>query len=289
MPASFPLWCRSAPLLTLVMSATAWHAVGLSAETGSCCSTVWRCQKSDNFEVWTPVSVEAKELAATLEANIERQRRAWQKEGTHPWQPKCVVVVHGTLAGYQRAIGNMRDASVGMSTFAVEKGKIMSRRIDLRCDADGWMNDALPHELTHLVLADVFDARPPARWIDEGLAVLAESGRKQDRRAAVLQRAIAGRATIPTTELLSLERIPAAAQRDLFYSQSASLAAYLVKREGAAEFCEFVRQSREKGADMALREVYGLEGTRHLERLWQADLVAPRTVPRQAEQLVIDR
>lgn len=256
---------------------------------GSVHST-WRHEKVANFDVWTPGSLDAQRLAKTCETELERLRKTWQPESSDTiWQNKCVVVLHRDLASYQRAIGSVRDRSVGMATHTIVKGQIVSRRIDLRIDADGWMFDALPHELTHLVLADAVGARPLPRWLDEGLAVLAESSTKQARRKVELDRAVAAHGTIPTHELLTLAGFPSARQRDVFYSQSASLAAYLVERDGAVAFLKFARQSLELGTDAALRDVYGIADAGRLERLWKADLLSPRATASALEQLADDR
>jgi len=252
--------------------------------------TGWNHQATDNFQVWAPCSISAGDVAKLLERGLERQRALWHAdEDPQSWQPKCVVVVHDNVSDYRRAISSLRDTSVGTSTYAVKKGQIVSRRIDLRCDANSWTTDALPHELTHLVLADVFKMRPLPRWVDEGLAVLAESSAKQLRRGAELARAVAARATIPLPELLALEGPYASPRRDVFYSQSASLAAYLVQRSGAPDFCEFVRQSEKHGHDAALKSVYGIDDAGHLERLWAGDVLARQPLSRQLKLLAADR
>ncbi len=49
------------------------------------------------------------------------------------------------------------------------------------------MTAILPHEVTHVVLADLFTTQQIPRWADEGIAVLAEPNAEQEIRAAELQ------------------------------------------------------------------------------------------------------
>ena len=50
---------------------------------------------------------------------------------------------------------------------------------------------ALPHELTHLILADRFSPRQVPRWSDEGMAVLADPAEKQRLHLRDLRQALA--------------------------------------------------------------------------------------------------
>ncbi len=60
----------------------------------------------------------------------------------------------------------------------LKSGVIANRRIDLLVDKQGALT-SLPHELTHVVLADCFAGRQPPLWLDEGVAMLADTHDKQ--------------------------------------------------------------------------------------------------------------
>ena len=58
--------------------------------------------------------------------------------------------------------------------MGMNAGKIISRRVNLRTDHPTLVQAVLPHEITHVILADFFTEQQIPRWADEGLAVLAE-------------------------------------------------------------------------------------------------------------------
>ena len=72
-----------------------------------------------------------------------------------------------------------------------------------------WQTAALPHELTHVILADCFVGRLVPRWIDEGAALLADPAEKQLRHKAEMAGALADRSAFRVVELLTLEDYPA--------------------------------------------------------------------------------
>jgi hypothetical protein len=62
-----------------------------------------------------------------------------------------------------------------------------------------------------------------------------------------------------------------------FYGQSASVTACLAKRDDPARFVEFLRRSLDGGYDQALRDVYHLQNTAELEKLWHEQRIAWRS------------
>ena len=110
------------------------------------------------------------------------------------WDPICQIVIHPSRERYARAAGPGSGQSYGASYIQLNGGKTKRRRIDLLVDANGDIT-ALPHELTHIVLADQFQGRHPPAWLDEGLAMLADSAAKQELHEQDCMTAIAkGRA-----------------------------------------------------------------------------------------------
>src|SRR5262249_32340293 len=159
----------------------------------------------------------------------------WCAEERESWSPRCEVVVHGTAQSYLAAVGWGASQTFGSSLikFAGESGpaaKSVSRRlIDFRGDnAHGLA--AGPHELTHIVLADLLDGRQPPSWADEGMAILADSREKQQLHERDLSGGLGSRSAFRITELLALESYPQPSRVPVFYGQSASLTALLARR-----------------------------------------------------------
>ena len=111
------------------------------------------------------------------------------------------------------------------------------------------------------------DGRLPA-WADEGMAVLADPGVKQDAHDRDLRSAHSQRQTFRLVELFALDGYPAAERQAAFYGQSASLVNYLVSRGTPEQFVRFMRSAADDGYEAAIREVYGMRGVHDLERRW---------------------
>jgi hypothetical protein len=219
------------------------------------------------------------ELGARCEALLTELRTKWFGDRADDsadnrgatWNPKCLVVVHDTLASYLREVPG-GERTVGSSWIETSRGAIVTRRIDIRGDKPNWFEGALPHELIHVLLADRFGASPPARWAEEGWAILADPTEKQFRHDADLRRAVARGEHFRLAEMLTLREYPGAQRITAFYGQSASLVRFLAERRTPADFAAFLKGAASHGYDAALREHYAIEGVADLERRWLADL-----------------
>jgi hypothetical protein len=199
-------------------------------------------------------------------------RAKWfeQTETLGGWSPRCEVVVHADAASYVRAVPG-GERSVGSSWIETERGRIVTRRIDIRGDIDDWMAGALAHELIHVLLADRFlDGLP--RWAEEGLALLADPEHKQARHDLDFRRALSSRTQFRVGELVVLNDYPSASRITTFYGQSASLVRFLAARRPPAEFVAFVEKVGQIGYDAALRDVYAIDGVSALETAWLRSL-----------------
>ncbi|MGE0374924.1 MAG: hypothetical protein AB7Q45_05875 [Planctomycetaceae bacterium] len=195
-----------------------------------------------------------------------------------PWNPLCDVIVHASLREYQRALGADVGDSVGCATMQYDQGRVVSRRIDLRLDGDDWQVDALPHELTHVVVADWLGNRRIPPWLDEGLGVLSESNTKRQFRAAAYTAALRRSAVYSVPDLVHLRSFPQPDDRDAFYVQIAGLVRLLIDRSGPDEFERFAHTVLSADVDRALRQTYHIRGLDELERMVQGTDTA-RLVP----------
>jgi hypothetical protein len=183
------------------------------------------------------------------------------------WTPKCDIILHATLGSYLRAVPG-GEQTVGSSLIEADRGKVATRRIDIRADKRGWFAEALAHELTHVILADVFPEGRVPHWADEGMAVLADPMSKQQAHFRDLRFARSAQSAFRVIELLSLEGYPQPHRQAAFYGQSASIVRFLVERESPSQFVKFIQTAEEQGYERALRNHYQIDGVRHLESLW---------------------
>ncbi len=135
----------------------------------------WVVCETAHFAVWASISTDEAKTTARLCETLHRELQSvWFERLPSAWPSKCVVVLHAHAADFAAAISQPGTRAVGCTTLQVDRGAVKFRRIDLRCDRPNWRSSALPHELTHAVLADRLNGRPLPLWADEGLAVLAE-------------------------------------------------------------------------------------------------------------------
>jgi hypothetical protein len=226
---------------------------------------------STNFAVFSSSGGhDACEVAALCERWRERLHGFWCG-GTEPWQwtPRCVIVVHATKQEYLAAVGAGAAQTLGTSSIRFNGSRVKSRRIDLLGEP-GEELSALAHEMTHVLFADLFEGRQPPRWVDEGVAILADDAAKQELHQRDLIRGLERRCAFRCAELITLVDYPGPERIPAFYGQSASLVSFLARRDDPATFVRFVQRSMQQGYDRALREVYHIDGLAEMETLWYA-------------------
>lgn len=222
----------------------------------------WLLAETPNFRVWTRFD---RQQSIALAKRCEQVRNEIQvrwlpQTGLAPWNPKADVIVYPAADEYRRALGRASDGSSGCMTVSVDHGRVVERRIELRSDAAGWSSSSLPHEMTHVVLADRFPGRRLPRWADEGMAVLAESQAKQSERRRAAEQSRRSLGPLSFAQVMGLEDYPAHNRHAEFYAQSAALVEALVARGGPEQFLAFLDAAMRDGNPRALKAVYGLDG-----------------------------
>ena len=209
----------------------------------------------------------AERLAKAAESKREEIFKLWSGPPGGAWTPKCEVVLHPTAECYAKMTGKPA-AGTGHATVRLVEGKAASRRIDLQADDAAVITNALPRELTHVVLADLFPYTPPPRWAEEGIAILAGSPEEIGRYLRTLPRCARNGELFTVTALLEMKDFPAADKVTGFYCGSVSLVEYLVKLKGEKHFTTFLRDCQRYGTASALKRQYGIESAQALQEAW---------------------
>jgi hypothetical protein len=257
-------------------------ALAAGPQTSACPCARWHIVETASFRILsygtTPVSSQTAQACERMRDQLTQQ---WLSDApgladapAEAWSPKCDLVLHATDAAYVREVGSGGRSTVASALVDRKGGRITLRRIDIRATRSDWLSSALAHELAHVVLCDRFVDEALPRWLDEGIAILADPRQKRQQHQRELERAVARGSQFRVAELFALEDYPAAERWGTFYGQSASLVEYLVSQQGHGRFVEFVELSQEHGYDAALRRVYRF-GIAELERRWHAELTAP--------------
>jgi hypothetical protein len=110
-------------------------------------------------------------VGETAEKTRARLQKKWFGAEAVDWDGKCSIYLHQNREKYS-AKTKMKNTLGHMRT--IEWGGAFLRSIHLPCKEPNLVEDVLPHEVSHSVMAIRFQGRTP-RWADEGMAMLAES------------------------------------------------------------------------------------------------------------------
>lgn len=240
-----------------------------------------RRASSQSFEVRSSdVRHPADQVAMVAEQLRSSLQQRWLGQLGPAWQPRCQIVIHADEWDYLRQVGWQAAPSQGTFRVGRSRGQITLRRIDLFADPRSGQLTALAHELTHAVLADRFRFAGPPRWLDEGIALQADSADKQSRHLRDLRRSLERGGCLRLREALSCTRYPP--ERDLaaFYGQSLSLVDYLSALDAPSKLLDLAVVAGQCGYDQALQRTYGITSTEELELRWQQYAAGTKHRPR---------
>lgn len=213
-----------------------------------------------------------RELADAVAKAAEEQRKAiferWSGPPAGAWAPKCEIIVHPTAEAFAKATARPPQWT-GNAVVRLSDGRAEERRIDLRADDTAITSNALPRELTHVVLADLFPDKPPPKWAAEGMAILAGAPEEVSRYTRTLARCARDSEWFTLGQLMELKDFPAEKITG-FYCQSVSLTDYLIRAAGSERnFTIFLRDCQRYGTPQALKRQFSIDGPQALEAAWK--------------------
>jgi hypothetical protein len=211
-------------------------------------------------------------LAAAIAQAAETNRTAiftrWSGPPAGAWSAKCDVVIHASADAFASATG-CPAGGTGAATVKLVNRRVTERRIDLRADDPAIETNALPRELTHVVLADLFPDEPAPKWAVEGMAILAGKPEEIERYTRTLPRCARDGDWFALAQLLEMKDFPKEHITG-FYCQSASLADYLIRAGGSERnFTIFLRDCLRYGTAGALKRTYRIDSPQALEAAWK--------------------
>ncbi len=243
--------------------------LGLDDDPANANRIAWQVHETANFRIFHRDPELAERVAAIAEATRSAQGKRWGSPGAgSAWSPRCELYLFPDRRSYADATGQPEN-SPGISSMANDGTRVLSRRMNLRADNPRLLTATLPHEVTHIVLADLFVTRMIPRWADEGLAVLAEPAAEQHRRQADLKGPLDSGRVFEAGKLMTMD-YPEPKDWKLFYAQSVSLTRFLVDQGPPERFIQFVREAQRLGPEPALRDIYQIDGLSALQERWLA-------------------
>jgi hypothetical protein len=236
----------------------------------------WQVAETSHFRVFhqQPREVAERTARAAEQTRIAMSRK-WLGNDGDSWQPKCDLFLHADAQAYNRATG-VSPQSPGHSRIALDAstGRVVSRRMELRCDEAHLFDAVLPHEVTHVVLAGQFGNQHVPRWVDEGVAVLSEPAERVKQHRQNLARCVYNRDLFPCRDLMQLGDYPNGGRINTFYAQSVSLVEFLSQQKGPQVFSQFVRDGLRQGYEAALKKHYGIDSFAELDAHWNRAVTA---------------
>lgn len=227
----------------------------------------WLVMETKNFRILHADQGLAEKTARAAELAREQQFKRWM--GASPsetWSPRCDIYLYPTGKIFSQMTGQPEE-SPGFSTMGMNGGRIIARRVNLRADHVNLVAAILPHEVTHVVLADLFPQQQIPRWADEGMAVLSEPSSEQRTRAADLDEPLSSGELFKVQDLMVMD-YPDGKHWALYYAQSVSLTRFLVEQGTPVQFVEFVQGSQRRDHQSELRRIYKIDGFEDLQKRW---------------------
>jgi hypothetical protein len=240
----------------------------LAAVVALALSSLGASFRTQNFLVEAPTYPIAQQVGQYAEQYRREKALQWLGQEMPPWPEPCPLRVTVGMNG-----------SGGATSFAFDRGRILSMDMHIEGTLERLLNSVLPHEVTHTVFAHYFRC-PVPRWADEGGSVLSEDDVERARHDQLVRQILntPGRA-IPLRRLFSMTRYPADVM--VLYAEGFSVASFLVGQSSRTQFLAFVGQGMRGDWDGACRTHYGYRSVEDLEQAWLAHLRATKGQPPQ--------
>jgi tetratricopeptide (TPR) repeat protein len=187
---------------------------------------VWKQRQTEHFDVYAHNDVVAQRVAEAAEYHYAGISR-WLGREPVDWEPRCEIRVHGRVGEFHVATGT-RGMTRAISHTRLDGDRVLLRKLEVY-QLDPWLlSSTLPHELTHLLVADAYRAAQLPLTLDEGLALQAEP----PARRLMYRRLLAETPPAPAA-LLAASQLP----RDVeaFYAESGALTSWLLDRLSAVD------------------------------------------------------
>lgn len=187
------------------------------------------------------------------------------------WEKRVRIVLFPDQISYSRFTG---QATWSRGYASRDSRLFRDRTVVTFSGQSRLFEDIIPHEIAHLVLWDLLGdaARQAPVWLEEGIAQLAEEGKK-DQVQSPMRSVVSAGNHIPFVLLQKME--PADLTQDqqvsLFYAQSLSIVVFLVEKYGQDSFYRLCKELRDgRSFETALRRVYGgiFDSIADLENRW---------------------
>jgi tetratricopeptide (TPR) repeat protein len=128
---------------------------------------VWKQRRTEHFDVYARNDLVAERVAEAAEFHLSGLCDWLGIPATEAWEPRCELRVHATAPDLHEATETV-GVTRALTEMRVQGESVRLRKTNL-CQDDPWLlSSALPHELTHILLADAYRGGALPLAINEG-------------------------------------------------------------------------------------------------------------------------
>jgi tetratricopeptide (TPR) repeat protein len=186
---------------------------------------VWKHRQTAHFDVYARNDLVVERMAEAAEFHFTGLSTWLGLANARSWEPRCELRIHATMDDLHRETGT-NGSTQALPQTRTQGDRVLLRRINLLQNDPWLLSSTLPHELTHLLLAELCPAAGLPLALDTGMALQAEppARRLQFRR-------LLGPTIPKPADLLVLTDMPS--DPLTFYAQCDALASWLLDHAGA--------------------------------------------------------
>ncbi len=210
-------------------------------------------ETSRNFVVTGTDPRTAHRIAQAAERYRREIARSWLGRELPNWEKPCPI--HVEINDAQPSGATVFDIA---HNFSIQSMRISGTLQHI-------LKNDLPHEITHVVLADDFRAAIP-RWADEGAAEQNESEIEQQRYDRTCRDFLKQGRAYRLSSLFAMHEYPSDSL--VLFAESYSVVQFLIELKGHAKFLKFVKAGSKGDWDAAVKRFYDFDSVSDLERGW---------------------
>jgi RNA polymerase sigma factor (sigma-70 family) len=251
-----------------------------------------------NFIVFAPTELQARLMATEAEHQRREVAKRWLGKELPAWTKPCEI----RFTPDERATGGATTFSFGPPRKPDKlNADLASAEMILSGPFLRVVEEQLPHEVTHAVLASHF-GQPLPRWVDEGIAILSEPAQLRNDLDLGLREVLSAGRAIRLKHLFRMNEYP----KDTLtvYSQGHSVVQFLLSRSTTEavpippadangeiapkgglrnphrDLIQFVQHGLSTDWDNAAKQIYGFATVDDLETAWIEWLKMPANIPK---------
>lgn len=191
------------------------------------------------------------EITKRVEYCRKKLSLEWNNKELENWNFKCVLTVKVENRG-----------GGGATTFSLLGPEIKSIKMDINGRYDELIDNVIPHEVMHTVLRSNYKDIIP-RWIDEGIAMQAETPEEQQKYLTI-------------NKYMSFNRIMYSEEYPddvyTFYGQSYLMVKWFMKiSKNKEQFVKFLEDGLENDWKYAVKVNYNFNSLEDAQKQWEHD------------------